>query len=1014
MLQLLNKLAWGISLIWWFIFIMIFWILTDSFSDPDFFGVVLFLWLLVSCFIKWIFFSRSYISSRLHFFKDRLWVSSWETEQAEAKPLISHSDTLSEDMPHMAEDMQEFDAFEKTDFDSTPLQAPEPVIQTPSEPWFIAKFFSENLLAKVGGILVFLWVLFFLSIVYSWVGPMAKLIIWFMVGFWFFFTGVWMDKKWFEDESRIVMWVGILINYLVILWARYLLGDDTSTGASFFSVAATFIFLIMNTIFAVAVSLFYQSRPLLIFAFVFAYLNPFLLWSSSSEPYTLLGYTMIVTLWAMYVSYREKDEILFPLAFIFPAFIFLVAPWSDWTGWITKLLCINILWAISLYVSTYFKKSYSFIFEILIAGTFFLLGFMWILWIENLSALQLGIMWVSSLWLMWFCYAFMNRGVYLYSLGTIWTILTMTPVILANGFRPDTVLICSVLLLVFAVMNIWIIALRNKDILSDNLDNVVSGLVSWVLFITYMIYAYGNKYFEDIGQWITFFGLGIVYAGLTYFLVNKITLEKVKANKKYQNLCYTTAAIALSLWSLAIAFLFADSKEAISVIWLLEATILFFVTQKLKSLKVAIWALILFVIGILRFPPLIDNLVFYKDTLTGNYGMLVVWVIVLLSLIANLYILSKERESSKLYFSKEIIAVHNFFHVIGMITLSIMTYEIFDISWSWNSLLYFSVILSLLGLLYERLGSKSLQFIHLLTYFGFLFIHILVFLDHLNQDSMNILISTLIVVIFALPYLYNYLTKQTIWSRSLFTLFVLYLFIISTLYIQHFFDTTFAITIYWWVLAFALLSFGISKNILYARTIWLYIITLTAGKIFLYDIWVWTNNIISRVVALMIVWILMIVISTMYTRKYGSRINDEFSLSNLFPDITFSDIENKSHQKDSEQDKTTTEINTQIEQENSMMKDIESVDVSAIKSVKIQIHWNDKVVRVRSKKLTQIIKIVTDTTGRQSFSAGELSDTYHSITSNYKSDLPAAQYTRIKSIMKDFVDHGGSVEFVSE
>ena len=78
----------------------------------------------------------------------------------------------------------------------------------------------------------------------------------------------------------------------------------------------------------------------------------------------------------MYVAYREKDEILFPLAFFFPAFIFLVAPWSDGTGWITKLLSINILSAISLYVSTYFKKSYSFIFEILIAGTFFLLGIM--------------------------------------------------------------------------------------------------------------------------------------------------------------------------------------------------------------------------------------------------------------------------------------------------------------------------------------------------------------------------------------------------------------------------------------------------------------------------------------------------------------------------------------------------------------------------------------------------------------------------------------------------------------
>jgi uncharacterized membrane protein len=90
-------------------------------------------------------------------------------------------------------------------------------------------------------------------------------------------------------------------------------------------------------------SLVYKSQTLLIFSFVFAYINPLLLGTSSDEPYTLLGYTMIVTLGALSMSYTRKDIILFVLAFVFSAILFLIAPYQDANGWIAKLLCINTL-----------------------------------------------------------------------------------------------------------------------------------------------------------------------------------------------------------------------------------------------------------------------------------------------------------------------------------------------------------------------------------------------------------------------------------------------------------------------------------------------------------------------------------------------------------------------------------------------------------------------------------------------------------------------------------------------
>ncbi len=135
-----------------------------------------------------------------------------------------------------------------------------------------------------------------------------------------------------------------------------IMSDDCIS--SVLTVGMTFFFLVLNTVFAIVTALLYKSRPLLIFAFVFAYLNPLLLGESSTEPYTLLGYTMIVTLGALYISYTQKDQILFFLSFVLASTMFLIAPWSDGAGWIAKLLCINTLGALSLYCCTAFKKSY--------------------------------------------------------------------------------------------------------------------------------------------------------------------------------------------------------------------------------------------------------------------------------------------------------------------------------------------------------------------------------------------------------------------------------------------------------------------------------------------------------------------------------------------------------------------------------------------------------------------------------------------------------------------------------
>lgn len=57
----------------------------------------------------------------------------------------------------------------------------------------------------------------------------------------------------------------------------------------------TTIALLLNTGLAIAISLVFRSRVLLGFAFIFAYLTPFLVDSASSSIYLLVIYTTILT-----------------------------------------------------------------------------------------------------------------------------------------------------------------------------------------------------------------------------------------------------------------------------------------------------------------------------------------------------------------------------------------------------------------------------------------------------------------------------------------------------------------------------------------------------------------------------------------------------------------------------------------------------------------------------------------------------------------------------------------------
>ncbi len=247
----------------------------------------------------------------------------------------------------------------------------------------------------------------------------------------------------------------------------------------------------------------------------------------------------------------------------------------------------------------------------------------------------------------------------------------------------------------------------------------------------------------------------------------------------------------------------------------------------------------------------------------------------------------------------------------------------------------------------------------MLGYIMALVTHIFFFADNLGRDSMNLGISSLTVGLYTLPFIAEYLQKKEIQNFGLLSLFLGYLFILSTLYVQHIFDVTFAITFYWGILSFILLGYGIRANIISLRTLGLYLLTLTVGKIFLYDIW--DSSVDDGVGFLVFIatGVLMIVLSTMYTKKFGNTLNSEFNPENLFP-----------KKKEKIQDETPAsheKKHNPITQD--IQKDIEDIKIFGIIGVRMHINTVEKPIQIRAENLIKIAKLIETSTGKTHFKA---------------------------------------------
>jgi len=239
--------------------------------------------------------------------------------------------------------------------------------------------------------------------------------------------------------------------------------------------------------------------------------------------------------------------------------------------------------------------------------------------------------------------------------------------------------------------------------------------------------------------------------------------------------------------------------------------------------------------------------------------------------------------------------LHDILHVAGIVLAVFMVMAIVPSYYlGWLSLAL-SVIAILLALAYGTVSSVSIS-VFFLAFVSLSYLYqifnldsILLSLTNRNLAYLKVVqyISTALFVLsfFIFKYLQKRMSKTMIVVKNnlfMAVAFYSYLFIIISQYVYYLFnENIFSLTIYWGLLSFLFLNFGIQRELVRFRTLGLYVLSLTTAKILLYDIWLGLDDAIMRVVALMLVGAVMIVVSILYSKKYEGRLSGEFNLDNL-------------------------------------------------------------------------------------------------------------------------------------
>ena len=198
------------------------------------------------------------------------------------------------------------------------VQEPTKPIKQPVKPKVtldIEKFIGENLISKIGIIILVLGIGYFVkyAIDQNWINEYGRVAIGLLTGGGLIVLAHRMRKE-YKTFSSLLTGGGFAVFYLTITIAFH--------EYHLFSQTATFIILIIITIFSVILSLAYDKKELAIFSQLGGYAAPFMVSTGEGNYIVLFTYLLILNAGLITLAYYKRWHILNLIAFVFTLILF--------------------------------------------------------------------------------------------------------------------------------------------------------------------------------------------------------------------------------------------------------------------------------------------------------------------------------------------------------------------------------------------------------------------------------------------------------------------------------------------------------------------------------------------------------------------------------------------------------------------------------------------------------------------------------------------------------------------
>jgi uncharacterized membrane protein len=191
----------------------------------------------------------------------------------------------------------------------------------------LEKFIGENLLSKIGILLLVLGMGYFVkyAIDKNWINEYGRVAIGVLTGGILIGIANWLRNS-YKTFSSILIGGGFAVLYITISIAFH--------EYELFSQSTAFVILVIITIFSVLLSLVYDKKELAIFSQIGGLASPFMVSTGEGNYHVLFSYLLILNAGLIVIAYYKRWHILNLLAFIFTQIIYnswLYSKFTDYT-----------------------------------------------------------------------------------------------------------------------------------------------------------------------------------------------------------------------------------------------------------------------------------------------------------------------------------------------------------------------------------------------------------------------------------------------------------------------------------------------------------------------------------------------------------------------------------------------------------------------------------------------------------------------------------------------------------